>query len=43
MLAIMAVKWHPTSLTVLPTDLGIEITGHLAATLEWPMTSTTYG
>jgi hypothetical protein len=33
----MAAKWHPTSLTVLPTDLGIEIAGHLAMTLERPM------
>jgi hypothetical protein len=33
----MAVRQHPTSLTALPTDLAIEITSHLAVTLEQPM------
>jgi hypothetical protein len=27
----MAARWHPTSLTVLPIKVQIEITGHLAA------------
>jgi hypothetical protein len=33
----MAARWHPTSLTVLPIKVQIEITGHLAATSERPM------
>ena len=38
MLAIMAVRQHPTSLLLaLPDELAIEITGHLAATSERPM------
>ena len=34
----MAAKLHPTSLLLaLSTNLAIEITGHLATTLEQPM------
>jgi hypothetical protein len=36
-LVIMAMKRHPTSLTTLPTDLAIEIIGHLVVTSEWRM------
>ena len=35
--AIMAARWHPTSLTALPVEVQIEIAGHLATTLERPM------
>ena len=33
----MVARRHPTSLTALPIDLAIEITGHLTTTLERPM------
>uniref|UniRef100_K4A003 Uncharacterized protein n=1 Tax=Setaria italica TaxID=4555 RepID=K4A003_SETIT len=33
----MVARWHPPSLTVLPTEVAIEIAIHLVATLEWPM------
>jgi hypothetical protein len=37
MSAIMAVRRHPTPLTVLPEELVIVIAGHLAMTLERPI------